>query len=178
VSDEDVTVVEISVSPGDAAVRADAVRDWLLTTGVIAPNPSRGLEQPSAYLAGPEAVAHTTDAAEIPALRNTGVDLITGRMVFDSAENVTPPDCPSCATPLDIDQYIDQLEPWLLAGEPVVRCPACEHSARLGDWPGEWTCQVGNLGVRFNNWPPLRNDFVRALGQRLGPRWRVVRAHR
>ncbi|WP_273940063.1 hypothetical protein [Kutzneria chonburiensis] len=111
-------------------------------------------------------------------LWNTGVTVITDRMVFDSAQNVTPPDCPACTVRLGIDHYIDQMTPWLLSGEPTVGCPACGHAALLGDWPGTWTCQVGNLGVRFTNWPPLRDDFVGELGRRIGPRWRVVRAHR
>jgi hypothetical protein len=121
VSDDDVTAVEISVPPHDAVVRAEAVRDWLLATGVIVPNPS----PPSAHLPVSEAAARTTDIAP---LWDTGVDVITERMVFDSGQNVTPPDCPNCAARLDIGRYIDQLEPWLLAGEPVVRCPACDRS--------------------------------------------------
>jgi hypothetical protein len=169
VSSHDVTVVEISVPASEASARADAVCDWLLRTGVMVPNHSPTLH--CAYLPGPEATIDNP-------CRDTGVDVISDRMVFDSAANVTPPDCPHCAAPLDVDVYIDQMEPWLLAGEPSIRCPACGHAAPLGDWPGEWTCQVGNLGVRFTNWPPLRDHFVRELGRRLGPRWRVVRAHR
>jgi hypothetical protein len=138
------------------------VRDWLLATGVIVPNPSGSLGNRSAYL---------------DSLWNTGANVITDRMVFDSAQSVTPPDCPHCIAPLDVDHYMDQLGPWL-SGEPTVQCPACGRSALLGDWSGEWTCQVGNLSVRFTNWPPLRDDFVGELGRRLGLRWRVVRAYR
>lgn len=55
------TVVEISVPPHDAAVRAEAVRDRLLATGVIVPNPT----PPSAYLPGSKAAARTTDIAPL-----------------------------------------------------------------------------------------------------------------
>ncbi|MFJ9448429.1 hypothetical protein ACIRRH_42510 [Kitasatospora sp. NPDC101235] len=61
--------------------------------------------------------------------------------------------------------------------EPPVTCSACAHTAPLGDWAGEWTCQVGELGVCFNNWPLLRPEFTQELGRRLGPRRRVVHSH-
>lgn len=76
-----------------------------------------------------------------------------------------------------VGQYMDLLEQWLCAGEPTVICAGCACSARLGDWPGEWACQVGELGVCFNNWPWLRDEFFLELGRRLGLRWRVVRGH-
>ncbi|MEV6605175.1 hypothetical protein [Kutzneria sp. NPDC051319] len=54
--------------------------------------------------------------------------VIAERMILDSGQNITPSDCPNCAARLAIGRYIDQLEPWLLTGEPVVRCPACDRS--------------------------------------------------
>ncbi len=171
------TVVEISVPQREASARAAAAREWLLATGVVVPNPEQH-RGPSRFLAGPEVVGRAVDEEVDRDLLNTGVDFITSRMAFDSAMNVTAAACPNCATPLDQGEYMDLLGPWLLTSEPTVACGACGQSALLGNWPGEWTCQVGNVGVRFNNWPPLRKDFVREVGQRLGPRWRVVQAHR
>jgi hypothetical protein len=178
-SDHDVTLVEISLPAADAPNRAAAVRDWLLATGVVVTNPTPGtLADPSEFLAGPEAERWATDDDVDRALMNSGVDIVTARQVFDSGENFEPPACRGCAAPLDPDQYVDLLKRWLHSGEPTVSCSVCEHSAPLGEWPGEWACQVGGPAVRFNNWPPLREAFVRELGQRLGPRWRVVHGHR
>ncbi|MEU6591379.1 hypothetical protein ABZ923_19515 [Streptomyces sp. NPDC046881] len=177
-SDHEQTLVEISLSAADARNRAAAVRDWLLATGVIVANPTPGtLADPSEFLAGPEAEARATDDDVERALMNSGVDIVTRRQVFDSGENLEPPACRRCAAPLAQDQYVDLLLRWLHSDEPTVFCSSCEHSEPLGDWPGEWACQVGELAVCFNNWPPLREAFVCELGQRLGPRWRVVYGH-
>jgi hypothetical protein len=63
------------------------------------------------------------------------------------------------------------------AGRTISVCAVCGHHAPLGDWQGRWTYYVGELAVRFNNWPPLTEGFIADLGAHLGPRWRVVYEH-
>ncbi|WTW99879.1 hypothetical protein OG216_43915 [Streptomycetaceae bacterium NBC_01309] len=50
----------------------------------------------------------------------------------------------------------------------------CGGGALLGDWEWEFGAYVAELAVAFENWAELRDDFVAALGQRLGGRWRTI----
>jgi hypothetical protein len=112
-------------------------------------------------------------------LANNGVDLVLGRELHHPIENFEPPTCPACARALEIDdeRHAALVESWLGGVEPVAACASCRRSAPLGDWPGQWMFAVGNLAVRFNNWPPLREEFIEDLKQRIGPRCRVVLTH-
>src|SRR6266498_4355504 len=83
-----------------------------------------------------------------------------------------PPRCRSCQHPLDEELHDRLVRPWLEGHEPAVTCAHCGATHPLGDWPDSY--QVGELAVRFNNWPPLADDFLAELGAHLGPRWRVV----
>ena len=143
---------------------------------VVNPAPD-ALSAPSALLPGPRAEGAATDG-EIPRhLSNSGVDIILGRQVSDPGSNFEPPACPRCEAPIDAEPYIDHVGDWVSTGEPTVTCSACGHAALLGDWPGRTACHLAEIGVRCNNWPPLRDAFERELGQLLGPRARVIFAH-
>jgi hypothetical protein len=182
VSENAITIVELSAIGPVARERAAAARDWLLEAGVIVPNADRDdLWQPSEFAGGPRAATafpdHRESAAQLGVLGNSGVDIVTERQVFHSVENYEPPACPSCGTPIDEEDHHDLIDGWLAGEEPSVRCPACGTTSLIGDWPGEWTFQVGELAVAFNNWPPLSAEFLASLGGLLGPRWRVVYEH-
>jgi hypothetical protein len=181
VSENALTVVEISLTGAEARARASEIREWLLGTGVIKPNPRLDpIDQPSEFAPG-DAVRTATpdypDAWDGTPLANNGVDIITTREVHHPIENYEPPNCPSCDAPLDGEFHQGLIEPWLKGPEPVVHCQSCGVATPLGDWPGEWTFQVGELAVRFNNWPPISDEFINDVGRRLGARWRVVIEH-
>lgn len=177
-SEHAVTLVELSLTAADAQARAEAVRDWLLAAAVVVANPAPdALTSPSGLLPGPEAEARATDGAIVRGLRNSGVDIVVGRQLFDSGMNFEPPQCPGCAAPLAVGAYVDLLGEWVESGEPATACPECGQAALLGDWPGDCACHVGELGVRFNNWPLLRARFMDELGHVMGVRYRVVLGH-
>jgi hypothetical protein len=180
-SENAITVVELSLDDASARSRADATREWLLSTGVVAMNTKRDeLWQPSEFRAGPS-VLRAVDVWGPDDARgaNSGVDVVVGRELHHSMENFEPPACPGCAFALELDdeRHAALIEGWLGGVEPVVTCRRCHRFAPLGDWTGEWMFAVGNLAVRFNNWPPLREEFVEALKQQLGPRCRLVLTH-
>ncbi len=180
-SENAVTVVEISLSGSEARARASEIREWLLGAGVIKPNPRPDpMGQPSEFAPG-EAVRTATPDYPLdwdgPQLANNGVDIITTRELHHPIENYAPPACPSCKATLDEHFHQGLVEPWLKGPEPVVQCPSCRVATPLGDWPGEWTFQIGELAVRFNNWPPMSDEFITEVGRRLGERWRVVIEH-
>lgn len=177
VSDDCLTVVEISIGPLEAADRADAVIQWLLDTGVVVANPRRdGVWQPSGYRAGPQVRTaaptwHDTDYT----LANNGVDVLVERQLYHSLGAYVPPACPRCGHRLDETAHEALVGPWLDGREPEVRCDACDAVAPLGDWPDSY--QIGELAVSFHNWPPLDEAFLAELGARMGARWRVVHEH-
>jgi hypothetical protein len=176
-SEHSVTVVEISVDPLEAADRADEVARWLTGSGVITPDPTGGRDwRSSAYRAGDR----VRDAAPgwpggLPDGPGRGVDILVERALYRCAEEWSRPRCPECGADLDEEVQEDLIRPWLDGTEPAVTCRRCDRTHPLGDWPGAY--QVGELAVRFNNWPALADSFVARLGERLGTRWRVVHEH-
>jgi hypothetical protein len=177
VSDESVTVVEMSIGALEAADRADAVIRWLLDTGIIAPNPARDSAwRPSAYLPGPRASTAAPGFGDADyTLANNGVDIVVERELYRDTSPHPPPACPDCGHELP-EATLDRLiRPWLDGGEPQVPCAGCGAVRPLGDWPDGYV--VGELAVRFNNWPALSEEFLSTLGARMGPRWRAVCEH-
>jgi hypothetical protein len=185
-SESAITVVEISLPAADAPRRAVELTGWLLDVAVIEPNTERDdLWQASEYRAGPQVLSAAPEFdLWSRRSRNNGVDVVPGRGVYHPYENYEPPDCPTCNTTMDEDTHTSLIEPWLAGPEPRVTCRACRTQALLGDWigqgneSGQWTFQVGELAVSFNNWPALNRPFLTELGGRMGPRWRVVSEHR
>jgi len=59
----------------------------------------------------------------------------------------------------------------------VFSCPSCNNSQRLADWRGPWAWGFGHLGLEFWNWPPLSNEFLRAVEQRLKHKTVLMRCH-
>jgi len=178
VSDECVTVVEMSIGEAEAADRADAVIRWLLDSGVIVPNPRRGGSwRDSAYVPGPRAGSAAPGFGEsAPRATHVGVDVLVERELYRDTVPHDPPACPDCGYELPEPTLDRLIRPWLDGRhEPEVPCPGCGTVRRLGDWPNGYL--VGELAVRFNNWPPLSEEFVAHLGRLLGPRWRAVHEH-
>ena len=174
-SDESVTVVELSIDALEAADRADAVIRWLLDRGVIVPNPTRDRRyRPSAYVPGPRApVAAPGFADGDYRADNNGVDIVVERELYRDTSAHSVPACPDCGHELAEDTLEKLIKPWLDGREPRVRCAGCGTERPLGDWPDGYL--VGELAVRFNNWPRLSEEFTADLGRQLGPRWRTVR---
>jgi endogenous inhibitor of DNA gyrase (YacG/DUF329 family) len=186
VSEHAITLVEVGISADAALLRAGDVTDWLLAQGVIVPNPTLGLHQPSPYLAGPKVFDISPDARQfLPeseggrgiGLSNSGVEIIAERQLHHPIENYEPPPCPHCGTPLDQAEHYGLVEEWLEGPEPTVTCSTCGQPSLIGDWQDVFTFYVGNLAVRFNNWSPLTDAFVADLGSRLGARSRLVFEH-
>lgn len=181
-SDNAITVVEISASGPEVRARAAEVQEWLLGTGVIKPNESIDpLWRSSLFAPGRSArtaiPGHEQELDQLRTLANSGVDIVTERRIHHPVQNYEPPGCPSCGETIDPDDHHALIDGWLAGAEPTVACTNCGTESLIGDWPGEWTFQVGALAVRFNNWPPIADTFLAEIGRRLGSRWRVVYEH-
>lgn len=179
-SENAITVVELSLDEAAAQTRAADVREWLLSLGVVRVHANRDdLWQPSEFRAGPNVLRAASEWGMDEAKRaNSGVDVTAGRRPYHPFENDKPPACPTCGTGMaDGDYSIERLGEWCEGAEPRVRCVGCGSEALTGDWRGRCSYLVGNLAVTFHNWPPLREDFIAALRERLGPRTGVVLTH-
>lgn len=174
-SDSAIIIAELTVSAEDAPAQAADVADWLVRQRIIQPNDRPDpLWRPSRYVPGPDAAAADRDLRRNIGPIGDGVAIIDQRQVHDPGGNYTPPACPNCSTLLDQNTHITLIETWLERTEPNVTCENCATATLLGDWSGPWAIHVANLAVRFHNWPPLSDAFILELGDRLGPRSRLI----
>ncbi|GAA2644315.1 MULTISPECIES: hypothetical protein [Streptomyces] len=175
-SDSAIIVAELTVPAREAPARAAATAAWLLDQGVIRPEDRPDpLWRPSPYVPGPAAQAALADRRHAPDdAVGDGVDLLDQRRIHHPGGNYTPPGCPHCAVPLDEDAHTVLIRTWFDREEPLVTCAHCGAAALLGDWTGQWAVLVSHLAVRFTNWPPLGDAFLRELHTRLGPRCRLI----
>jgi hypothetical protein len=179
VSEHAFRLVEISLTAVEARTHAPAVTSWLLERGVIEPNFARSVMAPSEFRAGPRCSSAAPDADRWVGGGNTGVDVLTERLVHHAVENYEPPACPSCGeVAISDSDHHALIEPWLYDRvEPEVRCVACGQLAAVGDLVGPWSFHIGDLAVVFHNWPPLAPEFVTELSTLMGSRTRLVIDH-
>ena len=102
-----------------------------------------------------------------------------GRRVFAAGANGIELRCSACECFFEPDvSWSDAVSRWFdgdnLASFP---CPSCGQLTLLKEWRGRWPWGFGNLGLRFWNWPPLSEDFINGLSQKLGHRTVVVWQH-
>jgi hypothetical protein len=108
-----------------------------------------------------------------------GVKLAVGRQVFDAGGNGIELQCDGCGVSFKPDDsWSDAVGAWFSGNDLVsFPCPSCGQQALLTKWRGPWPWGFGNLGIEFWNWPPLSDDFIRAITRKLGHRTVMVRLH-
>ncbi|MET8537260.1 hypothetical protein ABZV67_37075 [Streptomyces sp. NPDC005065] len=174
-SDSAIIIAELTVSVDEAPRRAATAAAWLLDQLIIQPNDQPDpLWRPSRYVPGSDAAAAVRDVRHNTGPIGDGIDVLDQRQIHDPGGNYTSPACPNCTTPLDEDAHITLIKTWLDRTEPLVTCENCATATLLGDWRGPWAIHIANLAVRFNNWPLLSETFIHDLGDRLGPRCRLI----
>jgi hypothetical protein len=88
--------------------------------------------------------------------------------------------CPSCASRVALrdgsgptlawDLLIDAIERWADGGPDTLACPRCGASGCLGQWRMQPPWAFGTMMLTFWNWPPLSEEFIRRVSNRLGHR--------
>lgn len=190
-SDHFQVVVDLAATADTAVRQAQSALDWMTESGIVVPIPgSRRADFGATYMDGPQMRSVLADRAAFDKyaqhqrtigppthrqLWTDGVTVTRERSVFDPGENYEEPPCPRCGTPL-VD-HMGLFEHWWAGSEPIADCPACDFAALLGDWRHPFGIYVGHVGIQFNNWYMLDPAFLELLGERLGPRPRVIYQH-
>jgi predicted RNA-binding Zn-ribbon protein involved in translation (DUF1610 family) len=161
-SDSAQIVVDIEVSAEGAAELANAVRAWLVGEQIIEQAQSDSVLSGSGGGHRPGInyrAAIKMDEDTFLRLSVNGVKIAVGRQVFDAGANGIELRCDACGVSFEPDDsWSDAVGAWFdgdnLASFP---CPSCGQRPLLREWRGPWPWGLGNLGVKFWNWPPLPN---------------------
>ncbi|MFD7975443.1 hypothetical protein [Streptomyces sp. NPDC059071] len=183
-------VVDLEVTQEEAGEAAARAIDWLVAEGVVTRETDGdrmySLYADEGHVPGPrwaEAVVH--DGWEPgPLAVVTGRHHHVGGQGEDDAEYAV---CPHCATRTTFIDYPASFEPdetvwapfraaveaWEATGAgeaTLVTCGACGTASPVTgwQWPDEYA--LGALTFEFWGWPPLSDEFVAGLTDRLGHR--------
>jgi len=180
-SDNAQILVDVEVSVERASELASVVRAWLVDEGIIEQEQSDSvLADTGGHRPGRNyRAAVKTDEDAFLCLSTNGLAIVVGRRVFDAGGNGIELRCNACAEAFEPDDsWSAAVSTWFdgdnLASFP---CPSCGHRTRLAEWRGPWPWGFGNLGLQFWNWPPLSEEFIHTVTQKLGHRTVMVWQH-
>ncbi|MGW0252212.1 hypothetical protein ACWDYH_36860 [Nocardia goodfellowii] len=178
-------IVVLEASEAEAAPLAHRVIDRLITDGVLTREKSgeRMYSDHAAegYVPGPN-WHHVTVEQWEPG----PVAVALGRNAFVEGQGADTPDyarCPDCsADTVIIDYPAGHWEPdrarwaplaaaitaWRGTGTGTVDCPACGVTTPITRWQWSSGFALSTLAFEFWSWPPLTDEFERALAARLG----------
>jgi hypothetical protein len=110
-------------------------------------------------------------------LQTIGVSFITKHSVFYSAgigDNMLV--CTACEKRFGSKHsWSAALEDWHTGNGPgMLACEHCGAEAPITEWQHDPPWAFGNVGVEFWNWPLLRENFLKALGEVIGHRFRLI----
>jgi hypothetical protein len=166
------TIVDRNVSIEEAETLANEIRDWLVDRGIIQATMTDCIlgGDGRGYPPGPnvEEVIGPGDHSLFLKLWTNGLGLVTGRTVFYSGQGETTVLCPKCRVSHgDHAQWGDVIGEWYAGKAALLRCPHCKTSTAITEWVFDPPWGFGNLGLVFWNWPPLKDDFISEIGDRL-----------
>ncbi len=110
-------------------------------------------------------------------LKTNGVAFIAKRTVFYSGGIGDPTvECADCGKRFKWnDSWSAAVEEWFdNRGPGVLACEHCGVPLPITEWRHDPPWAFGNVGVKFWNWPRLRPDFVKAMSDLVGHRFRMV----
>jgi hypothetical protein len=179
------TIGDIEATPGEVEELAADLTGWLIETGIVlAERTDCVLGSDLGYPPGLHYVDAVTEPdPSLPRLWTNGVDVVTGRTVFDSGQGgIDSAECPHCNTRSRFtdelrefdralwDPFGEAIDDWYAGGDGTLACPACAKPVELNEWKWDPTWGFGHLGFTFWNWPPLSPSFVAKFSRRLGHR--------
>lgn len=174
------TIVDEEASAEKAETLANEIRDWLIDRGIIQTTMTDCVlgGNGRGYPPGPHFEQAISPGAHHHFLQlwTNGLHFVIGRTVFDSGQGETTVLCPKCQTPRDDHtQWVDAIGEWYEGKTALLRCPHCNTSTPITEWKFDPPWGFGNLGFTFWNWPPLKDEFVSELGERLNHQIVIVK---
>jgi hypothetical protein len=172
-------IADVDATEEEAPRLAADVLSWLVATGIVSAERTDCVL--GAPLGNPPGLRYETAVNEpderLRTLWTNGVEVFAGATVVDAGQGADDDlVCPHCAAESSYEDpqwqtFQSGIESWHAGGRGDVTCVQCGRTAAVGDW-SKWA--FGRVGIRFWNWPPLRDDFVAETARRLGHRVRLV----
>ena len=181
-SDHSQIIVDIEVGPREAKRLGKSVLDWLINEGIVEREGSDSAMSGVGHRPGPRYRSVIEEEDSFLELAVNGLELVTGRTVFDAGGNGLELQCSSCdyqvSSDEDVSAFVDVIDAWYEGDDQTTfKCPRCGQARLLRDWRGPWQWGFGNLGLQFWNWPPLKEEFIQAVTKKLGHQTVLVRMH-
>jgi hypothetical protein len=173
------TAADLDADVQTAEATAARLRDWMVSQQIIVADQSGCVL--GNHLGHAPAKNYTIAAKEpypfLFELRTNGVAFIAKHTVFYSAGiGETTLVCSACGRKFGSNEaWSTALDEWFKGnGQGVLPCEHCGAEAPITEWRHDPPWAFGNVGVEFWNWPSLREDFLKALGEVVGHRFRLV----
>jgi hypothetical protein len=173
------TAADLDAEIQSAKATAARLRDWMISQEVIVPSPTKCvLGRDLGYAPG----RNYTFAVQEPypsifEQQTNGVSFIAEHSVFYSAglADVTLV-CSVCGKRFKAnDAWSAALDDWYKAGgRGDLPCEHCGAIVPITEWRHDPPWAFGNVGIEFWNWPTLRDDFLKRIGELVGHRFRLV----
>lgn len=174
-------IIDVEVTTAEHARElASDVLAWLIAEQIIEDRLCDGcLGEGACYPPGPrfmqacggkEDAALNGNYAEFSRMATNGLKVLTGRSVVCNHQGeFGPVACPECAAFSPIDKLWEAGEIWFEHKGDTMTCDSCGRASMLSRWIHP---DVGFLVLAFQfwNWSPLSDEFIAAVGARLGNR--------
>lgn len=178
-SDFSQIIVDLDATPEEAERLGVAVLEWLAGEGIVQRKTSDSTLGSEGHRPGRNYRKVITDDHDLLGLATNGLEIMTGRTVFEAGGNGIELRCDACQHQFQPeDDWFDAVGVWFEGDDEVTfSCPRCHEARRLPEWRGPWQWGFGNLGFQFWNWPPLTEEFIHSVAEKLGHRTVLVRRH-
>jgi len=172
------TAADLDADSDTAEAISIRLRQWMVSQDIIVPgesdcvlNSSLGHAPGKNYIS-----AVKKPSSHLLELRTNGVEFIKKRTVFHSGESEPTLTCPACGKQSEINAaWSGAVDEWHEGTGPgTLACAGCGAKTAIGEWQYDPPWAFACVGVQFWNWPPLRRDFLKALGEVAGHRFRLV----
>ena len=167
-------IVDREVSETAAASSAASVREWLIEEGII----DKIIEDcvlgsDTGHPPGPNFMRAVDgeDDSYFLGLRTNGLEIITERTLYSSFDGNIELVCDGCSERFDPpEEYFKAVGKWLNRETPgllACACPGCGTTRAITEWQHDPPVLYAYLGLRFWNWPLLKDSFVVDVSNRL-----------
>jgi hypothetical protein len=174
-------VVVLDISPSEADILAEQVKEWLIAQEIILPRiaSQRSLRDGEIWMRG-WAAKWDDDLTFQSRSSLCGLEIVKERRVFDAGgHGLDALICPSCSARQNPDNlaWSDAVGEWYFGKDgSALRCPICHASHPVVEWEFSVPWAFGNLGFGFWNWT-IKQELADKIASITGHRCRLVRQH-